>query len=185
MKKILVALFVATLLMACEPVIDNIFDVYTIKAGEHYTSIRHTEFLQTTILQFDARFGESAIYTFADPGFQDSKNKLMGFSDCNSLHHENSARFAWQWYNNKIEIYAYCYHNGDRVEEFLGVVEPGETARYQIELTAKAYVFRFKGKEVTIDRGANCSTGTYLMLWPYFGGQLPAPHDISIYIRRF
>lgn len=185
MKKIIGSLFLFISCLACEPMVDDIFNVYVIKAGDHYTSTRHVETLQTNILQFDARFDESAIYTFSDAGFQDSKNKLMGFSDCNSMHHENSARFAWQWYNNQIEIYAYCYRNGDRVEEFLGVVEPGEIARYRVELTAEAYIFRFKDKEVSIARGASCSVGTYLILWPYFGGQLPAPHDISIYIRRF
>lgn len=170
---------------ACEPDLTDAFEVYQINKGDHYCNGRHPESLQTTTLRFEARFDETAIYTFNEAGFQDSKNKLLGFSDCNSLHHENSARIAWQWYNDQIEIFAYCYRNGERVEAYLGAVMPGETAHYEIQLTDNYYVFHFRDKEVKIERGSTCDVGLYQMLWPYFGGQIPAPHDIQIFIKRF
>lgn len=173
----------AILLMACEPEAELIRS-FLIKKGEHYATTRVVESLQSNVLSFQARFDESAIYHFDEQGFQDSKNKLLGFSDCNSLHHENSARFSWQWYNDQLEVWAYCYVNSERVEQFVGVVEINELNNYEISLTADAYVFRLNGEEpVRITRGNVCDKGVYYMLWPYFGGTLPAPHDVRIDIK--
>lgn len=108
----------------------------------------------------------------------------MGFSDCNSMHHENSARFAWQWFNDRLEIYAYCYVNGNRVEQFLGTVDIGKENRYEIQVIENAYVFTLNHQEsIKITRSVACSTGVYYMLWPYFGGSLPAPHDMHLSIK--
>lgn len=173
------------LLSSCEPEPEHYFEVFIIPKGEHYCKNRRPETLQTDVLQFRAYFDSSAIYLFDDNGLQDSKNKLMGFSDCNVDHHENSARFAWQWFDNKLEIYAYCYVNGQRVEKFLGVTELNTADIYTLTLTDKSYIFSFKDNQVTIPRGTACQEGIYMMLWPYFGGTLPAPHDVSIFIDRF
>jgi hypothetical protein len=171
-------------LSACEPSIEDEFEMFTIQQNEHYSNQRHIESLQSNSLYFKARFDETAEYTL-DDGFQDSKNKLLGFSDCNSDHHENSARFAWQWYNNTIEIYAYCYVDGLRVEKFLGSVNKGEVASYEIQLSSRSYTFIFKDQKTVIERKSKCDVGAYLMLWPYFGGQMAAPHDINIFLKRF
>lgn len=170
----------ALVLLACEPAAD-MFKTFTVKQGEHYSTPRLVQSLQSNTLLFEARFDESAIYKFNEEGFQDSKNKLLGFADCNSQHHDNSARFGWQWYNEQLEIYAYCYVNGERKEAFIGVVDIDAVNRYSITIEKDAYVFQLNdGEPVVIERGNTCNTGVYYMLWPYFGGQLPAPHDVSI-----
>ncbi|HEX5170858.1 MAG TPA: hypothetical protein VFW11_16905 [Cyclobacteriaceae bacterium] len=171
-----------TVIAACESAPEDLFvRHFTIKKGEHYSTPRLVEMLQTNRLVFEATFDSSAVYEFDDAGFQDSKNKLLGFSDCNSLHHDNSARFAWQWYNDQLEIYAYCYVNGERVEEFIGTAEINEKKLFEIELTDDSYIFKFSHYEpVTIKRGSACNRGAYYMLWPYFGGSLAAPHDVQI-----
>ncbi len=105
----------------------------------------------------------------------------MGFSDCNSLHHQNSARFAWQWFNDRLEIYAYCYVNSIRMENFIGTVNLNEENLYEIILTDNEYVFYMNGQRITaIKRGDVCSKGVYYMLYPYFGGSIPAPHNVRI-----
>lgn len=168
---------------ACEPEFDMYRHFITPK-GEHYAAPRIVESLQSNTLTFDAIFDESAVYDFNDDALQTNKNKLMGFADCNSLHHENSARFAWQWYNNQLEIFAYCYVNGERVEEFVGVVELHQVNRYEIELTNNAYIFRLNNEAtVSIPRGNTCDKGVYYKLWPYFGGSVPAPHDVHIAVK--
>lgn len=140
--------------------------------------------LQSNSLEFDAIFDASARYHFTDEGVQDSKNKLLGFSDCNSLHHENSARFAWQWFNDRLEIYAYCYVNSQRVEKFIGVVNTDEVNHYELSIQGEQYVFRLNHQEpVSIERGSVCNAGVYYMLWPYFGGTLPAPHNVTIQLK--
>jgi len=170
-------------IVGCEPE-DDLFREFLMREGEHYSTTRIVQSLQSNSLTFDAKFDGSAQYDFQEDGFQDSKNKLLGFADCNSLHHENSARFAWQWFNDQLEIYAYCYVNTQRVEKFIGVVSIDEINHYEIFITRDNYIFQLNHNEpVLIERGNVCNGGLYYMLWPYFGGTLPAPHNVTIQLR--
>lgn len=157
---------------------------FLIRTGEHYSTPRLMETFESGKLAFKATFDESAKYQLSDASLQDSKNKLMGFSDCNSLHHENSARFAWQWFNDRLEIYAYCYVDSMRVEKFIGPVDLNEENLYEIAATGTEYVFYLNGeKKAAVTRTAQCNDGLNYMLYPYFGGTLPAPHDVRIAIE--
>jgi len=157
---------------------------FLIRTGEHYSTPRLVETFKSDKLAFKATFDESAMYDLDDPALQTSKNKLMGFSDCSSLHHENSARFAWQWYNNKLEIFAYCYVDSVRIEKFIGTVNLHEENLYEIVPTSEEYVFYLNGERKTaVERTAVCDEGVNYMLYPYFGGTLPAPHDVRIGIE--
>ena len=159
---------------------------FLIKQGQHYSSPKIIETLQSNQLVFTAMFDESAIYDLGSDALQSNKNKLLGMSDCNSMHHENSARFAWQWYNGKLEIYAYCYANGIRCEKYVGFVSLNTVNHYRIELTEAHYRFSVNDEVVVeMERGNTCKTGVYYMLWPYFGGTVPAPHDVHIAIRQY
>ncbi len=169
----------------CEPEVE-VIRMFVTRKGEHYAHPRMVESLQSRTLAFDAMFTETAIYNFGDPALQSNKNKLLGFSDCNSLHHENSARFAWQWFNERLEIYAYCYANGERVEKFVGIVDLGQFNHYRIEIKDDHYAFILNNEPpVHIKRGNTCERGVYHMLWPYFGGHVAAPHDVQIFIRAY
>lgn len=186
--KNITALFILIILTisACEPAPKDLFTrTFLIRKGEHYSTPRLVETLQSSRLSFKATFDESAVYDHGTVALQDAKNKLLGFSDCNSLHHQNSARFAWQWFDNRLEIYAYCYVNGERAEAFIGTVNLGEENRYEIVILSDEYKFTLNNNEsVLIPRGNNCDKGVYYMLWPYFGGAVPAPHDVTIKIHR-
>lgn len=181
---LLITTTLASLIIAgCEPEAELV-RTFTIPSGDHYSTPRLSESLQSNTLQFYARFDESAVYDFHDAAMQTNVNKLLGFADCNSLHHQNSARFGWRWNNNQLEITAYCYVNSQRVEAFIGTVALNEYNYYEIELTRDAYVFRLNNLEpVFIQRGTTCDTGIYYKLWPYFGGTLAAPHDVHIDIK--
>ncbi|WP_276367697.1 hypothetical protein [Chryseolinea sp. H1M3-3] len=182
-RNLLILVFGMFMFMSCEEEAD-LSRTFVMQQGEHYASPRLVQSMQSNILNFTAKFNQSAVYHFEETAFQDSKNKLLGFSDCNSLHHENSARFAWQWYNEQLEIYAYCYVNGVRQEKYIGAVALDEENKYQLKITADSYVFQLNHQEpVSIPRGTTCDKGLYYMLWPYFGGTLPAPHDVSISIK--
>jgi hypothetical protein len=175
-----VLLILSMVCFGCEPEAE-LSRTFKISKGEHYSVPRIVDVLESNTFQFKAKFNSSAIYQFSDEGFQDSKNKLMGFSDCNSQHHENSARFAWQWYDDQLEIYAYCYVDGKRVEEYVGVVQLNDFNDYQISITADEYIFKLNEKPaVKIKRGHVCDKGVYYLLWPYFGGSIAAPHDVTI-----
>ncbi|HYG03446.1 MAG TPA: hypothetical protein VD927_13435 [Chryseosolibacter sp.] len=177
-------MLLGVLVAACEPAPD-LFQSFTIKKGEHYADVRFPEALQQNTLSFQAIFDNSAQYDLGDECLQTNKNKLFGFSDCNSMHHENSARFAWQWFNGQLEIYAYCYVNGGRTEKFIGTVPLNTPSNYRIEVSGSSYSFYLNNyPPVTIARGNVCDRGVYYMLWPYFGGSVPAPHDVTIKIKK-
>lgn len=174
---------ISFLMMNCEPEVD-FYRHFIMREGEHYSSPRVVETLKSEKLSFDAKFHPSCKYIFEETGYQDSKNKLLGFADCNSMHHENSARFGWQWLHDQLEIYAYCYVNGERIEKFVGVVAIDEINHFEIRVLQNEYVFSLNNEiPVVVTRGSSCNVGAYYMLWPYFGGTLPAPHDVQVSIK--
>ncbi len=166
----------------CEEPYEGPYEIYHIRKGQHF-STRKIMSLQTSGISFNARFDQSAIYTTKTSENQFDINKLMGFSDCNSMHHDNSARFGWRWANDQLEIFAYVYTNGQRITEKLGAANIGESHYYQILVQDDHYAFTFGETTKKIPRGKTCSGGFYYMLFPYFGGDEPAPQDISIMIK--
>ncbi len=155
---------------------------YTIKKGEHATNSQF-RFVQASIIRFEAAFDSSAIYTTAIPNNQADINKLYGLSDCDTDHHTNSARFGWRWYNNRLEIHAYTYSNKQRNTAYIASVQPGQTNRYELEMGEKVYTFKVNDTQITLPR--NCATASsHYQLYPYFGGDETAPHDVTIKIRE-
>lgn len=180
MKKLLILWLVVT---ACEQKYIEPFELFQIQKGKHSSSSKIVSLYSNT-LSFEARFDNTAIYTSLDTINQHDTNKLLGFSDCNSHHQNNSARFGWRWFNNQIEIRAYSYANKVLTYLPIGTVETGETASYKIEIKDDHYIFSLNNYDpVIVDRGNTCEKGLYYMLWPYFGGDETAPHDINIYIK--
>ncbi len=176
-------LIILTVIISCEGIYTDPVRLFTIKKGEHY-STHAIEMLDSRQMNFRAMFDSTAIYDLDSEAKQSSTNKLLGFADCNSHHHENSARFGWQWYHDQLEILAYTYVDGERQEEFIGVVTLDKYHFFSIALEDDHYAFRLDNLPVTrMTRGQTCNTGAYYMLFPYFGGQDVAPHDIHIYIK--
>jgi len=170
------------LLLSCEEPMEMAYKLYQINKGEHQSS-RKIMALQASGVSFNARFDESAIYQTVSQENQYDINKLMGFSDCNSMHHENSARFGWRWAEDQLQIFAYVYQNGQRTTEFMGTANIGIGDHYQIVIEDDHYTFSFGETIKKIKRGAQCNTGLYYMLFPYFGGNETAPHDINIMVK--
>src|SRR5260221_7981878 len=171
------------LLFNCEPAVEPV-RTFVVKKGDHYANPKLVESLQSQTLIFEAKFNASAIYNLGDNSKQSNINKLFGFSDCNSVHHDNSARFGWAWYHDQLEIYAYCYVNKERKTHRIGTVDLNKYKRYEIKIAEGNYIFRLNDETpVTIKRGNVCQTGLFYMLWPYFGGDEPAPHDVSVDIK--
>jgi hypothetical protein len=157
---------------------------FIIAAGEHYSNPRLFETFTDNNLTFRATFDASAKYDLGDASLQSNINKLMGFSDCNSLHHENSARFGWKWENERLDIYAYCYVDSVRIHQYVGTVQLHEENLYEIAAKGNEYMFSLNGKvKVAIRKAAVCEEGAKYMLYPYFGGSVPAPHDVTVKIE--
>lgn len=157
---------------------------FVISEGQHYATPRLYETFHENKLAFRATFDESAKYNLGDASLQSNINKLMGFSDCGAHHHANSARFGWLWDRDQVEIYAYCYVDSVRIHQAIAKVKLNEENLYEIATTESAYVFFINGeKKAAIEKGNVCADGVRYMLYPYFGGSAPAPHDVRVAIE--
>ena len=166
-------IFLAFLIIACEPAWEEPYKKYTINKGDHAASFKISS-LQSELLMFNAIFDSSAIYTSRFPINQHDINKLIGFSDCNSMHHDNSARFGWRWLHDQLEIHAYCYINGTRVSKLIGSVSLGVASNYSLRVTNDHYIFHLDQYEpVIFERGNVCNTGVYYMSVSYTHLTLP------------
>lgn len=164
---------------------------YRIPAGEHASVIINGSFgdklrsLKQDSFEFIARFDKSARYALGNEN-QDDINKLMGFSEANQNHQQNSIRFGWRYLeaNDKVEILAYFYKNGQFGYERIAEVEIDQSVVYRIILSASNYYLEVDGIGLEIDRDVEQEKGLYYLLYPYFGGNEKAPHDIDIYIKE-
>lgn len=165
---------------------------YQIPQGEHQSKVVNGFFgdkmrtLKSDYMSFTARFDESARYDLQNND-QGDINKLMGFADANSLHHDNSIRFGWRYSIAKdaIEIFGYAYQDGVRNFKYITDVAIQETADFSIQLTEESYVLQVKGeKTLEMDRMVKNTVGVYYLLFPYFGGNEPAPHDVNVFVKE-
>jgi hypothetical protein len=155
---------------------------FTIHQNHHGSGIHACILEDNTKLEFLAVFDHTAVYTSVDPINQHDINKLFGFSDCSLEHHKNSGRFGWNWNNNKLNIYAYCYVGSQVESKYITSVELNKVYKYSVALQDHKYIFSVDGHVVDMNRG--CSQGFKYLLFPYFGGDETAPHDIVIKIKQ-
>jgi hypothetical protein len=156
--------------------------LYVIPSGEHYARQSAYRALKVSTIKFSAQFDNSAIYKTVDEKNQGDINKLYGVSDCNTPHQTNSARFGWRWYNNKLEIWAYAYVNTERKSTFITAVALNSSNVYELSFTNSSYIFKVNDVAVTLPRSCQNEADGY-KLYPYFGGDEPAPHEIKIRIE--
>lgn len=157
---------------------------YLIRKGNHYAEGNDHRPLQVSKLQFTALFDSSCIYTTIKESNAGDINKLYGFSDCNTKHHENSARFGWRWNGSALEIHAYCYVNKIRQSKLLGTVPIGQPIPMSITIDGANYVFEMNGITEKMQRNCSGPVAEGYQLYPYFGGDETAPHDVRIFIKE-
>ena len=160
------------------------FIKYTIKAGQQYcdqTVYKQTDYNE---LKFIVKFDSTAVYQTTFSNNQLDVNKLYGFSDNNSDHHQFSARFGWRWSANALHLFAYTYNNGEMSYEELGTVSIGTEYTCSIKVTAANYIFSFNEASKNMSRASSTATAVGYKLYPYFGGDEAAPHDINIWIKE-
>jgi len=160
------------------------FRTFIILKGNNYCEGNDYEVIHQSSLTFKAVFDSSCIYTSQNPDNQADINKLYGFSDCSTLHHANSARFGWNWMNGQMHIHAYCYVDSVRQYKELGTVELNKEISCKIEVLPEKYIFTLNGKQDTMQRYCSDTIAYGVKLFPYFGGDEPAPHDLRIKIKE-
>lgn len=166
------------------PVVTNSLQTYIIKKGNHYADQNALQVLNTSAIVASVMFDSSAIYTTVNQHNQGDINKLIGFSDCGTEHQQNSARLGWSWNGKSVIIYAYSYVNAERISRPLGSVELNKSFNCSVKAENDYYYFQAGMYTDSIRRHCNAFTGSRYKLFPYFGGDETAPHEISIVIKE-
>ena len=157
---------------------------YIIRQGNHECDQHTYAAVQYSEQKFKVMFDSSAIYKALTPGNQFDIHKLFGFSDNDADHHNYSARFGWRWENNALRLFTYVYNNRVLSKKEIMILKIGSIYDCSIEVNKEQYIFRVNDISVPMPRLSTTITGNGYKLYPYFGGDETAPHDIRIWIKE-
>lgn len=157
---------------------------YTLKQGQHFANASTYKPVDLTELKFAVKFDSSAIYKSIVAENQYDINKLYGFADNNRHHQQFSARFGWRWSDGALRLFAYVYNDGIVSSGELGTIGIGAEVTCSIRVAGDAYIFSAGELAFTIPRASTTPTAKGYLLYPYFGGDEAAPHDVTILIKN-
>ena len=182
MKKLLILL----LLISCSKEVDDLgFRVYTIPAGEHSSGsfLNHPDNSRIT---FQFILDESAYYETEIPENQDDVNKIYGMSDFGLRHQKYSIRLGWRYINNNLELCWLRHEEGRHSSATIRAIEPGVIYDATIDIKTFYYVIVIDNDTTLVRRRPEGNWGLIrrYYLYPYFGGNEYAPHDITIKIKE-
>jgi hypothetical protein len=158
--------------------------LYIIKSGNHYSEQNKPQVMIRNSMSARITFDSSAMYTSVDANNQADVNKLMGFSDCGNDHQQNSARLGWSWTGRKLVLYAYSYVNKTRIIKNLGSFNLNKPIYCSVKAENKYYYFQAGNITDSIPRFCTDYNASRYKLFPYFGGDEVAPHQIRILIAE-
>mgnify|MGYP006972337173 CR=1 FL=1 len=167
-----------------QPLIAAGFIKYSIPAGKQKPIPNPFVFFDKSKLKFIVHFDSSAIYQNQVKRDRRDINKLMGFSDHFSLHHRYSARFGWRWLNDSLQLTAYCYNKGIRSFKEICNIPLYSFDTCEIKISGNQYIFSVNDQSISMPRTAGGKNAVGYKLFPFFGGNESAPHDIHIYIKE-
>jgi hypothetical protein len=157
---------------------------HTIPKGKHYSDLSTYKPVETTEMKFIVRFDSSAVYSTESPENQYDINKLYGFSDNNMDHHQYSARLGWRWSDGALRLFAYIYNAGAVQSEEISTIPIGADIACSIKATSNEYIFTVNGTTEKLPRLSTTPKAKGYQLYPYFGGNEPAPHEVRIWIKE-
>jgi hypothetical protein len=158
------------------------FQKFTIRAGKHRCDEEYLKPLTVNGTSFVVKFDDSAIYTSKTRENQYDTNKLWGFSD-GWNHMKNSARIGWDYLDGELSLHAFAHVNGEMKYQKLTTIKPGEEVACRIRIFGSYYIFTAKGEVVAIPRATTKAFVDGYQLFPYFGGDETASHQITIQIK--
>ena len=160
------------------------FTKHVIQQGKQYCEGNLYKQLELNEMKFLVKFDSTAIYQTKSAENQYDINKLYGFSDNNSDHHQFSARFGWRWSSSALRLFAYVYNAGSVISEELTSIAIGAEINCSIKVTPTNYMFTVNGVITQLPRMAATEKAKGYQLYPYFGGDEVAPHQINIWIKN-
>jgi len=173
----------------------SVFDRdYIIKRGDHRSGYYFSPILRRKSIELVSRvvkLNPSMLYDFGGIDNCDV-NKIYGYSI--GFHHRNSVRLGWSVDKNirRVQLYAYLYNRGKRI--IIKLADPITIANGYRDIECS---IRASEKHVHFalydNRGIFCSEdipfvfpgGCFWGYWlfPYFGGNNVAPHDVLVPLR--
>ena len=182
MKKLLILL----LFISCSKEVDDLgFRVYTIPAGKHSSGsfINHPD---NSKISFQFILDESAYYETEIPENQDDVNKIYGMSDFGLRHQKYSIRLGWRYMRGELELCWLRHEEGRHSAETIRTIEPNVIYDATIDIKTFYYVIVIDNDTTLVRRRPEGNWGLLrrYYLYPYFGGNEYAPHDITIKIKE-
>jgi len=167
---------------------------YLIKKGKHYhkTLWRIYPHIGLSFLSYNVVFDPSCWYNIKKIG--DHTNKLFGLG-FGINHHKDSIRVGWRPVedSDKIALYSYTYHNGERFIE--AICKVSVNTKFNISIIIDYHGGKYKIvisdlKQKSIIEYSqdfnfyDCFDIWGFRLFPYFGGNPTAPDDVKIHMDR-
>lgn len=160
------------------------FVKYVIPKGAHFATANPYKAVECAGMKFTVRFDSSCIYQTKSPQNQGDINKLYGFADNEARHHQFSARIGWRWSDGALRLFGYVYNNGVRASKELAIVPIGKVVQCALKVEGASYLFSVDEKTETLPRQSKTALAKGYQLYPYFGGDEAAPHEVRIWIRE-
>jgi hypothetical protein len=190
----LICLLLVLLFSSCSKTLDsltghsgsprNTYYKYIIPQGAHYATDNSYQQVLMQQLNFVVKFDSSAIYQSIDPNNQEDINKLYGFSDNSMNHQQYSARFGWNWTRGALRLYAYTYNNSLVSSQEITAIQIGQEYNCSITVSNDKYIFLVNSIQVEMNRSSTTPQASGYKLYPYFGGNETAPHEVDIWIKE-
>jgi len=183
MKRLLV---LGLLIVSCTKEVDDFgFRTYTIPEGKH----RSGSFLNhpnNSKIEFKFILDESAVYYTEIPENQHDVNKIYGFSDFGKKHQNHSIRIGWRYIDGNIELCWLKHEEGVHLSSTIRNIELDEIYNAVIDIQTFYYVIIIDNDTTLVRRrpGGNWGLVRRYYLYPYFGGNEFAPHNITIKIKE-
>lgn len=161
--------------------------IFTIRKGKHRSRPwRLGLWWHRSQFSWVVKFDESCRHDLGSDDQLDT-NKLVGVGYF-PHHHKDSARFGWRYSvkKGKVEILAYCYSDSQRTIDHLADAFIGESYTLTIEVVNTGYWLSVRGPGYISEKIYRHAHNKHLKygLWPYFGGNKTAPHDIRIDLQK-
>ena len=169
-------------IFSCKKIDDQGYKTYVIRKGSHRSTFGYKR-TWDDVVKFSCIFDNSAKYETEDPVNQADINKLYGLSDCGDNHMNSSIRLGWRWYNDSLEIHWFRHVGGQFSFGKICEVEIDVPFESEIIFEQDDYIISVDGTTVAVPRGCGLAYNKYY-LYPYFGGDEKAPHDIKIKIKE-
>jgi len=181
-----VILLISLLFISCEKEVDDLgFRVYTIPAGEHSSGsfLNHPD---NSKIEFKFILDESAYYETEIPENQHDVNKIYGMSDFGVRHQKYSIRLGWRYIKNELQLCWLRHEEGIHSSGTIKTIEPDIIYNATIDIKTFYYIITIDGDTTMVRRRPEGNWGIVrrYYLYPYFGGNEYAPHDITIKIKE-